>query len=904
MGMRLALLLIAANQVVLVPSGGEPAECTARTRLAAAAALSPKLRVLRVALGEGEALEAARARTQADWALDGRQPAELSEVETAGPDGPRRAQGRGPGGIAAALAEVWPKGLDRPPSAGWAGAPNPEALSAACAKDAKAAYEAAGAAVTPGLADLVAPADALRQGTLMQRWAWAKAQGATPAGCAKALPALRATTYGLEQGHLPPIWRRPPRDERRPSEMTRLDSAWVLFEDGRFFAVDPASGQALWQREVPTAEPAPTRLEAGYLALVTSQGLTVIQAETGTTSWAAELKSPSAELALIRGQVVACGTEEVVAYDQRSGAVRWRYDGLSRPAAGPVVVQGLIVAPLYSRLVVLDPDDGHLLREVELGDEITAPLLVSDDQAVWVAIGADQLARVDPRTGNITFKSRDVYGLAWPPTVLAGRLVASLQSGRGVTELAFVDPTEAKSPRLGVRGLHPPLIGLADYSGFVHAQERPWSVVARDMRGQPRWQTRQAQEIRALSAPGDLVVAGVGRRVIVLDRKRGTPLWQSEFEAPVLDVRFDQDGGVVALDNGALYGLPGGGDPRLSAHLEAARLDLAACQLELRQTSAAEKTAEQVLGRAPGQLDALHLLAQVAERARRPDAVARWLSLADHCRPADPLAPVARAALDRLAGIQGQVRPDGPFKDLAALTEGRAFGRGERGTAWVDLSTGAMGDGEPPQPAEPVATQPASVDGLPKTGLRVLFQDATMQVLSGTTAAALTALVDLQTQQVRWQRELNSPVRGVWPGPEALLLDTEGGLLGLDAATGKQRFRLPARGDDTEVIAHLHGWLMVDKDRLSSVNAAGRATFTLKRDAHHRGLRVVPDLGLAFVWTDRELSALDLSRGQRRGRIEGIEVQDVLLTPSQGVAGLSDGSLLVFEPQRALLPER
>ncbi|MCA9555512.1 MAG: hypothetical protein KC933_36120, partial [Myxococcales bacterium] len=67
----LALLLVAAPKLVLVPEGGAPPQCEARERLAAAVALAPDVRVLRVGTKAGEDLRALRRSHDAWLAVDG-----------------------------------------------------------------------------------------------------------------------------------------------------------------------------------------------------------------------------------------------------------------------------------------------------------------------------------------------------------------------------------------------------------------------------------------------------------------------------------------------------------------------------------------------------------------------------------------------------------------------------------------------------------------------------------------------------------------------------------------------------------------------------------------------------------------------------------------------------------------
>lgn len=900
------LFLAAAPEVMVVPTGGPPALCAARARLAAAARLAPGLRVVREGRAEGEALEDLKARLGADLALD----AELDDrglTLTWRAGAPRRAQGAGLAALAPTLLAVWPASLERPDAAGVAGGPNDESLIAACAGDAERAYAAAGAAVSVALTELAPPPEDLRRGTLLERWAWARVQRGSREGCRRAQATLRSVVSSLERGYLPPIWRRLP-GPALPSAITRLPEAWVLFADGRFFGIDPDSGAALWQRGAPDADPHPVDLGAGRAALVHGGGLTVIETITGTAAWHAALDRPQAELAVSRGLVVAATTEELVALDLRTGAVRWRYDGLSTPIAGPVEVRGVIVAPLYSKLAVLDPRTGALLRTIDLGDEITAPLQVADDGTLWVAVGADEILDVDAKAGRIQSRTRDLFGAAWPPAVIAGRLVASTRPERGVGILAILDPDQGAPTRVRVRGLEPPVLGLGDFSGVVHALSRPNAIVARDFAGRERWRARQPGTVQALSAPQDLVVAGVGKRVVVLDRIRGRPLWTSELEAQVLDVRYGREGGVVALDNGALYGLPGGRDPRLPHLLRTARLDLAACQLELRSRAAAQSTAERVLARDPDAIDARRLVAEALEARGRPEAAAAWLDVYARTRPADPARAAAEPALAALAGITAQVPAPEGARELAGYSARAILIETPRGLEAVHPETGAPAEAKRPAPTvrleDRVVIGPDWKTEIDDPSLVRLTASPAHVVLTGTTSEGRAQVLDARTGQTRWIRPLEAQLGRAWPTPEAILFETGDRLVGVDASTGAQTFRMRAPDPGAEIHPHAAGWLIREGDRLRGYDSQGRRRFDARPAKGLRGLVVDRAKSLAFYWTADALAALDLERGRKKGRLTNLAVRDVFVGEAAAVALTEDDRLVRFDPARALLPAK
>jgi outer membrane protein assembly factor BamB len=937
--MMLALLLVAAPQLVLVPEGGAGAQCEARERLAAALALAPEARVLRAPRAEGEALSAAVTRLGATRGADATYGPDVgAAVEVVEGGRSRRAQARGGVGAAlgAALRQAWGDGL--PDDAGFIGAPSPAALAAACAGQ-EAAFAEAGAAVAPRLAELATPPARLRQGSLLERWAWARRAAAEDGRCREPLPVLKAVVYGLEQGNLPPVWRRAP-EGAPPTAVTGVAGAWVLFSEGRFTAVDPRSGETIWRRSVTEADPTPVDLGEGRMAWVEAAGLKVLDTATGTAAWSLPQPRLAAEVAVVRDLVVVASDEQVFALDRRDGQVRWSFDGLSTPAAGPAAAKNLVIAPLYSRLVVLDPTDGRLVKEVELSDEITAPLVVAEDGAVWAAVGADELVRVDPVRGQVTFRTAKAYGLDWPPAVVARRLVGLSRGRNQQATLTYVFPERSAVEARPVRGLVPPVLGLADYSGVVHPEERPAAIVARDVNGKELWRARQPQAVRALLAPGDLVVAAVGRRVVVLDRKRGQPLWQADLPAAVVDVRYGPDGGVAVLEDGVLYGLPSPRDPRPRAYLEAARLDLGRCQLQAGDPAGAQASAKEVLERSPGQLDALALTAAAAQARRRPEALASWLAVRLAAPPGDPARAMADAALAELADVRRVLTPSEPQALSGWLTTSpeRLVARTSAGLVALDAATGQpvwrakdpvgggpgvvltkqgalrAADGAVVKglagatlagPAlftrpEPKALERRTPEGavawrlsLDHPNLRLLAASAQDVVLTSTRADGLTVLVDAGTGARRWMRPLGAPLTAAWPSDGALLALNAEGLLGFDALTGDRRFRLPP--PEGAVIHPLPGgWLVVEPARLWVLDPQGRRRFVVARRGPVDAVRVAPDGKRAFTFGDGALEVLELTTGKRLARWEGLTVVDVAAAGAELAVLVSPGVVLMM----------
>ncbi|MCA9555089.1 MAG: PQQ-binding-like beta-propeller repeat protein, partial [Myxococcales bacterium] len=608
------------------------------------------------------------------------------------------------------------------------------------------------------------------------------------------------------------------------------------------------------------------------------------------------------------------------------------------PAAGPVLARNLVVAPLYSRLAMLDPTSGRLVREVELSDEITAPLVVAEDGAVWAAVGADELVRVDPASGQVTFRTAKAFGLDWPPAVVARRLVGLSRGRNQQPTLTFVFPERNAVEARAIRGLVPPVLGLADYSGVVHAEARPYAIVARDVNGKELWRARQPQAVRALLAPGDLVVAGVGKRVVVLDRKRGRPLWQADLPATVVDVRYGPDGGVAVLEDGVLYGLPSPRDPRPRAYLEAARIDLARCQLAAGDSVGAMATAKEVIERSPGQLDALAVRAEAAQARRRPEAAATWLAVRAAAPVGDPVRVAADAALLALGGVSRTLEPADRLQGLLALTKERVVGRSGPNLVGLDAATGQrswLAKGEGPAGAGVVASaqgvlrisdgrvvaglrgatpvgpgiyarpDPRTLErraddgkvlwrlGLDHPNLRLVGASAEHVVLTSTGADGLAVVVDAATGARRWMRPLGAPLDAAWPSGDMLLATSGEDLLAFDAKTGDRRFRLP-RPAALRVHPLPGAWLVVEPSRLWVLDTRGRRRFVVARKGNVDKVRVAPDGKRAFNFDDEALEVIDLANGRRVDRWEDLAVLDLVAGDDQVAALVAPGVVLLM----------
>ncbi|CAN0595815.1 unnamed protein product, partial [Laminaria digitata] len=128
------------------------------------------------------------------------------------------------------------------------------------------------------------------------------------------------------------------------------------------------------------------------------------------------------------------------------------------------------------------------------------------------------------------------------------------------------------------------------------------------------------------------------------------------------------------------------------------------------------------------------------------------------------------------------ITPQRALSKIDRLHKGQAYGQSATGPARVSLLTGAVQDAGHPSPTVRLEAKPEARlvhdlgAGLPswsrslaKADVSQLAHGFGVAVLTGTTAAGQTLLVQLKDGDQRWQSTLQTPIKGAWPGPEAVL---------------------------------------------------------------------------------------------------------------------------------------
>jgi outer membrane protein assembly factor BamB len=864
--------------------------------------------------------------------------------------------------VAFALSSVWPK--DAPPLAtiGQAGAANAAALEATCKKDANAAYAASGAALGKITRDLLTPPGP-EQKTLMYRWA--KASALRKSGRPKeAIPLLRQVVISLLHGEAAPVWRREMKDASMPSAIDLVERSIVAFENGTFVAIDPKTGLDLWKRELGKAEPRLADAGEGLVLALLEDEIVALDAKTGYPRWRAHLASPSPEIARGNGRLFIAGRENMIALDRAKGEVNWTFDPLADMISGPISTPSGLAVAAGSAIVLVDPSTGTETKRVEVGDEISAPPLGTPKGAVWAMVGGDQAAMIDPGAAEVRVRARDLPGMEWPPAVVSEQLVVLLRRPPNKRIIAYLDAQPKSGIRRAYPGATPPLVALTGPVGVVHAIEKPSAIIARDADGNVMWKSILLKKISDLVSGPEGVAAAVGNKVFLYEPKRGAIQMDVDLGEPVKKVVLGPEGHAALVESGAIYGLPSPQDPRLRSWVRDARMELCRALVDAGEGAVALFVARQVLDKEPEDADALALAAAAEEKPRPKDAAEKWRTLMGAAPARDPVQPEAQRALLRLAGIRARIVLDKPVKDAVLVSADQAVVRLEDSVASIPLvplaapvwsksasQLASFGEGVVRVKDELVRPQDGSVvrkldsdDVLAKKSLilrvkksdaheigretadgkevwrhsfpgadpRILDADQTHIVVTDSSDRGLADMVKAQSGESIWMLPLGARLIAAAISGSKLLFQTERRLFTADAETGKQDLAVPippAEVLGVEPIAQ--GWLVASKQKLRAIDRVkGRVLFQvlfpspIEHTTIARGRAGDKPKETAIVsLADGTIMAIDLAKGQVRGRLKYGRMLSLDSLQETVLAVEESGALLVIDGMRDLLPE-
>lgn len=246
----------------------------------------------------------------------------------------------------------------------------------------------------------------------------------------------------------------------------------------------------------------------------------------------------------------AWGGRAVTAYNVRTGATRWRFEGPPVEAGLLILGDRLITADLEGTVRALDVQNGEALWEQALSGGSTGvyatPLAVDADQ-IAVADDNGQVALLTAASGDVRWTQRlpapvyrtpatDGERLFVPTT--RGRLVAlDVRDGQTVWTQALPDTTvrfTAPAYRDGTV-----VVGTSD--------GRLFSLSAAT--GEVQWKATVGESLVATPLlTADLVyVGGMDRHLYALDARTGDEVWTYELEGRVKSPMAARDGFLVVL---------------------------------------------------------------------------------------------------------------------------------------------------------------------------------------------------------------------------------------------------------------------------------------------------------------------------------------------------------------------
>lgn len=272
------------------------------------------------------------------------------------------------------------------------------------------------------------------------------------------------------------------------------DRIFAASADGELYAVDPESGNVIWENELDDRIFSGLGGDGEQLYLTTQNAeLVALSREDGSEVWRQSLPTEVLSAPQSNGSLVVAQTIDgkVMGFSAADGEKRWQYDGsvpvLSiRAAASPLVGGDVVIASFANgKLMALAADSGQPLWQYEVGqpegrtelerlvDVAGQPLVI---ETAVLAVGYQgKLALVDIRTGQEIW-SREASSL-YSPMIGGGDIYLASANG----ELVALRGSDRKElwtqDRLAWRQLTQPVVYedylvVGDYEGYLHALDR------------------------------------------------------------------------------------------------------------------------------------------------------------------------------------------------------------------------------------------------------------------------------------------------------------------------------------------------------------------------------------------------------------------------------------------------
>jgi outer membrane protein assembly factor BamB len=168
------------------------------------------------------------------------------------------------------------------------------------------------------------------------------------------------------------IWRQPMGATLAVPPVLALDRLCLALSDGRFLAIELASGTTVWSRTVPGRITGVLSLPEQLVFGTTENAVESADVKTGRERWRWRVGGDvvGAPFADARRIYFVSRDNMVRAVDRRSGNLRWTASIPSRPAGGPFMVSDVVMIPLVSTSIQgFAPADGKIVVTIDAAGE-------------------------------------------------------------------------------------------------------------------------------------------------------------------------------------------------------------------------------------------------------------------------------------------------------------------------------------------------------------------------------------------------------------------------------------------------------------------------------------------------------------------------------------------------------
>lgn len=268
------------------------------------------------------------------------------------------------------------------------------------------------------------------------------------------------------------------------------DNLYAVSADGEFVSIDPESGKRQWERELDRRIMAGVGGDSENLYLVSNNAhLMAYSRVDGKPEWDVSLPNEVLSPPQSNGSIVVAQTIDgkVLAFDVKTGAKKWQYDGVVpaltiRATAAPLVGGEIVLASFASgKMLALSTDNGQPIWQYTVGEpegrtelerlvDVTSEPVIIDTAAIVTGYQG-KLAAVDLRNGQEIW-SRPMSSFR-SPAIARGNVFVAKSNG----DVVAVDGSTRKviwtQDKLAWRQLTQPLVAgdyllVGDFEGYLH----------------------------------------------------------------------------------------------------------------------------------------------------------------------------------------------------------------------------------------------------------------------------------------------------------------------------------------------------------------------------------------------------------------------------------------------------